>query len=81
MPRHDHVRVPRQAYAVRREAAPVKVVELGDELFGIDHAARADRALLARDDARRQVAELEDVLADLDRVTGVRAALVAADEI
>ena len=48
VPRHDHVRVPRQAYAVRREAAPVEVVELGDELLGIDHAARADRALLAR---------------------------------
>jgi hypothetical protein len=81
VPRHDHVRVPREPDAVDGQPARLQVVELGDELLGIDHAAGADHALLLRDDARGQMAKLEGLSVDLDRVSCVGPAVVAADQI
>ena len=61
--------------------ARLELVELRDEDAGIDDATGADRAALARDDAGRDLPDLVRLLADDDRVAGVRAALVAADEV
>src|SRR5581483_2986860 len=81
VPGHDQMRVPGQANARRRDPALLELVELGHELLRVDHAAGADHALLARHDPRREVPELEGLPLDLDRVAGVRPALVAADEV
>ena len=59
----------------------LELVELGDQDGGIDDAAASDGAALAGDDAGRDLADLVRLVADDDRVAGVRAALVAADEI
>jgi hypothetical protein len=69
------------ADALRVDPAGREIVELADELLGIHDTAGSDGALLARDHPRGQVTELEDLVPDADRVTGVRAALVAADEV
>ena len=81
VPRHDQVRVARHVHLVRRVAAPLELVELADQHLGIDDAAVADHARLAADDAARQRADLVCLLADDDRVPGIRAALVAAHDI
>ena len=59
----------------------LEVVELGDQHGGVDDATCADRARLALDDPRRDRADLVDLVADDDRVPGVRPTLVAADEV
>src|SRR5437016_2589308 len=47
----------------------------------VDDAARSDHALFALQDPGRDVLELERLAVDDDRVAGVRAAVVAANEI
>src|SRR2546425_432873 len=47
----------------------------------VDDAAGTDHARLSRDDPARDLAELERLAVDDDRVPGIRAALVAADDI
>src|SRR5581483_7151509 len=81
VPRHDHVGVARQPDELARQAAALEVVELLDQDARVDHAAGADHALPAADDPRREVAELEGLAGDDDRVAGVRPAVVAADEV
>ena len=67
--------------APRLVPSRLELVELGDEHPGIDDAARSDRAALAGDETGRDLADLVRLVADHDRVAGVRAALVATDEI
>ena len=81
VPGHDEVRVARQADGLGRDAPCVELVELLDEDPGIDDAARAQHALLAPEDPRRHVPELVRLALGDDRVAGVGAALVAADEV
>src|SRR5919197_3042238 len=81
VPRHDHVRVARQADALGRDPARFEVVQLLDEDWRVDDAPGADHALLAPQDPRRHVAQLVGLAVGDDRVAGVRAAVVAADEI
>ena len=82
VPGHDQVRVARDEDEARRcPAAGLELVQLGDQDVGVDDAARADRTLLALDDPGRDLPDLVGLVADDDRVTGVRAALVAADEV
>ena len=52
-----------------------------DEHLRIDDAAAAEDGDLAREDARRDLADLVRLAAEDDRVAGVRAALVAAHEV
>jgi hypothetical protein len=81
VPRHDQVGVARDVDLVGWAAALLELVELGDQHLGIDDAAVADHARLAADDPTRQCADLVRLVADDDRVAGVRAALVAADDV
>ena len=81
VPRHDQVRVARDVDLGGRAAAQLELVELADQDVGVDDAAVADHARLAAHDAARQRADLERLVADDDRVSGVRAALVAADDV
>ncbi len=81
VPGHDYVRVPRQPHPVDGDAPPGEVVELGDQLLGVDDATGADDALLLGHDASGKVAELEGLAVHLDRVPGVRSAVVAADDV
>jgi hypothetical protein len=81
VPRHDQVGVPGDPDPLGREAARLEVVELLDEDLRIDHAARAEHALLAPEDPRGHVAELVGLAVGDDRVPRVRPALVAADDI
>ena len=82
MPRHDEVRVPGDEEALGGGvAARLEVVELGDEHAGVDDAARSDGASLAADDPARDLPDLVRLVADDDRVAGVRPALIAADEV
>ena len=82
MPGHDEVGVPRDEEQPLRLVAPrFELVELRDQHRRIDDAAGADRAPLPGDDARRDLPDLVGLVSDDDRVAGVRAALVAADEI
>ena len=63
-------------------AAGRELVELFDHAGRIEHHAAGDHAGDARrEDAARQQRELVDLVADDDRVPGVRPALVADDEI
>ena len=57
------------------------MLELADEHLGIDDAARSDDRLLPGDHPTRGRADLEGLVTDDDRVTGVRPSLVTADEI
>jgi hypothetical protein len=75
------VRLARHAHAAGRDPARLELVELPHEDLRIDHAARAEDALLAVQDPRRHMVELELLAAGNDRVPRVRAALVAADEV
>ena len=81
VPRHDQVGVARYVDLVGRVAAALELVELGDQHLRVDDAAVADQARLAADDPARQRADLVRLVADDDRVAGVRAALVAADDV
>ena len=81
VPRHDQVGVARYVDLVGRVAAALELVELGDQHLRVDDAAVADHARLAADDPARQRADLVRLVADDDRVAGVRAALVAADDV
>ena len=81
VPRHDHVRVARQVDALRRDAARLEVVQLLDEDRRVDDAARADHAFLAPQDPRGHMAQLVGRAVGDDRVPGVRAAVVAADDV
>src|SRR5262252_8661766 len=62
-------------------APPFELVELGDQHFRVDDAAVPDDAWLAADYPARQRPDLVGLVADDDRVAGVRAALVAADDV
>ncbi len=86
--RARHATASRGGRCRRRTGAPASSCPLDSSsssseirTAGIDDAARTDRAPLARDDARRDLADLVRLVADDDRVAGVRTALVAADEI
>ena len=58
-----------------------ELVELLAQHLGVDHDAVAEHAELAgEEDAARQETELERLVADLDGVAGVVAALVARDD-
>ena len=82
VPRHDEVCVPGdEDEAVRAEPARFELVDLRNQDSGVDDAARPDRADLAADDSRRDLPDLVRLLAHDDRVPGVGAALVAADEV
>ena len=81
VPRHDEVRVAGEADGLGGDAARLEVVELLDEDPGVDDAARAEHALLAPEDPRGHVLELVGLAVGDDRVAGVGAALVAADEV
>ena len=81
VPGHDHVGVAGQPDEVGGDPARLEALELLDEHARVDHAAGADHAFLAPEDPRGHVAELEGLAAGDDRVPGVRAAVVAADEI
>ena len=81
VPRHDQVRVAGDDDDRRIDAARLELVELVEQHLRVDDAAGADHRGLARDDAARRLADLERLVADDDRVPGVRPALVAADDI
>ncbi len=77
VPRHDQVRVPGEA-----EPAAVAVeVELRDEDLRVDDAAGSENGRFAGEDSRRKLSDLVRVAAEDDRVPGVRAALVTADDV
>ena len=78
--RHDHVRSAADPDARRVDAARREHVELADQGRRVDDDARADDGRDVRvEDARRDEVELEDLVAEHDRVAGVVAALVADD--
>ncbi len=81
MPRHDQVRVSRDDDDRRVDAPARELVELLEEHLRVDDAACADHRRLAGDHAARRLADLERLAFDDDRVPGVRAALVAADDV
>jgi len=70
-----------EADDVRRDPARLQLVDLGEEDLWVDHAPGSEHADLARDDAARDLADLERLPADDDRVPRVRAALVAAHDV
>jgi hypothetical protein len=74
------VRVPETARSPSRSAA-LELVQLGHEQAGVDHAPGADDAELPGEDPGRNVVERERLAVADDRVTGVRPALVAADDV
>ena len=72
-----HVESPLDVDAVADE-----LVDLGEQRLGIEHDAVADRAAHARvQNAARNLVQHERRVADVDRVAGVRAALIAHDPI
>src|ERR671923_559951 len=81
VPGHDQVRVPGDDDHGRVEAAGAEFVELAEQHLRVDDAAGTDHRRLARDDAGRELTELERLAAGDDRVPRVRAALVAADDV
>jgi hypothetical protein len=82
VPRHDQMRVAGdEDEAVGPVPARLELVELRDQHLRVDDASRADRARDSGDDARRDGANLVRLAVDDDRVPGVRAALVATDEV
>jgi hypothetical protein len=82
MPRHDQVGVAGDADAGGREASLFELVQLAYEETRVDDAAGADDAELpGREDARGNVVELERLSVTHDGVPGVRAALVATDDV
>ena len=81
VPGHDQVRVPGDPHGLGRDPAALELVQLGHEQAGVDHATGADDAELAGEDPGRNVMERERLAVADDRVTGVRPALVAADDV
>src|SRR5207248_341023 len=81
VPRHDQMRVAGDVDLRGRVPAALEVVELRDQDLGVDDAAVADHARLAPDDAARERADLVGLVADDDRMPGVRPALIAADHV
>src|SRR5207248_6011024 len=81
VPRHDQVGVAREVDLVGWMASSFELVELGDQHLGIDDATVADDTRLAADDPARQGPDLVRLVTDDDRVAGVRAALIAADDV
>ncbi len=64
------------------DAVAHQLVDLGEQRFGIEHHAVADRAAHAgMQDPARHLVQHEVLLADVDRVAGVGAALVAHDPV
>ena len=81
VPGHDQVGVPGDAHGLGRDPAPLELVQLGHEQPGVDHAAGADDAELSGEDPGRDVVERERLAVADDRVAGVGATLVAADDV
>src|SRR4029453_4646035 len=77
----ERVAPPRNGHGPGRDPGRLELVQLPDEHLGVDHAPRAENALLAVQDPRRHVVELVLLAARDDRVPRVRPALVAADEV
>ena len=68
--------------AFGRDATLLQLVDLTDEQARVDDAAGADDADAAGvEDPRRDVVELEGLAVADDRMTGVRPALVPADDV
>ena len=64
------------------DALAAELLDLVDEVIGVEHHAVADDRQLARPhDARRQQRELEHLAVDHERVAGVVAALEAHDDV
>jgi hypothetical protein len=81
VPGHDQVGVAGDPDGLGRDAAALELVQLGDQQARVDDAARADDAELSGEDPRGDVVERERLPVEHDRVPGVRAALVAADDV
>src|SRR5438132_4531290 len=81
VPRHDQVCVAGEPDEVGRDSARAEVVELLDQDLRVDDAPGTDHALLALEDPRRDMLQLVGFAVDHERVAGVRAAVVAADEV
>ena len=76
----DHVRAPAHAHRRGVDSACGERVELPDQRVRVDHHARSDHAADVRiEHARGHEVQLEHLVARLDRVAGVVAALVAHD--
>jgi hypothetical protein len=76
--RHDDVSVLADPDPVNLDAAAGEHVQLADECGGIDdHAIADNRGDVRIQHARRHEVELEDLLAEHDRMAGVVAALIA----
>ena len=82
VPRHDDVRVARDAQAGAVEALGLEVVDLLEDDGRVDDAAVADDGEdVLVDDARRNLVKGEVMAVRDDGVAGVRAAAVAADHV
>jgi hypothetical protein len=75
------VRVAGDPQGLGRDPALLEPVDFLQQDLRVDDAAGPEHADLAREDPRRQVAELERLAVHDHRVAGVRAALVPADDI
>ena len=83
VPRHDQVRVARDEHERRRSTSPRASRSSSSSIRtpGSTTQPAPMAHSLPRDDPRRDLADLVRLAADDDRVPGVRAALVAADEV
>ena len=71
-----------QVFGRHLDALRADRLDLAHEMVGVEHDAVADHRQLARPhDARGQQRELEDLLADDERVAGVMAALETHDHV
>ena len=71
-----------QAFGRDLDALTADLLDLVDEMIGVEHHAVADHRQLARpDDARRQQGELEHLAVDHQRMAGVMTALEADDDV
>src|SRR6476469_7594339 len=75
------MRLSREVYDCGRDPARLELVHLRQEDGGIDDAARPDDADLSAQNTTRDLQDLEGLPVDDNRVRGVRAALVATDEV
>ncbi len=75
------MRIPGQAHDLGGDAARLELVHLLQEDLRIDDATGSEHGDLAGDHAARNLADLERLAVDNDRVPGVRPALVAADQV
>src|SRR4029450_8684666 len=82
VPGHDQVRVGRDEQLAGGDALGVEGGQLGQQGPRVDHHAVADyRGDVRVEDAARDQVELEGAAADVHRVPGVVAALVADDHV